>query len=82
MFADRWVLHDLTAWSLMRDRAQVGAALLADADMRGEANRTEKQQARGRCVVLLLRLALPFLDSARAMCARVGMPVLCRLRPP
>ena len=51
MFADRWVLHNLTAWSLMRDRAQVGAALLADADMRGEANRTERQQARGRCVV-------------------------------
>ena len=31
-------------------RAQVGTALLEDSDMHGEADKTEKQKARGRCV--------------------------------
>ena len=47
-------------------RAQVDTASLADSDMHGEAEKAEKQKARGYCV----GAAVDILDGARAKYAR------------
>ena len=55
-------------------RAQVDTASLADSDMHGEADKTEKQKARGCCVGAGVDICR---RSAREVCA--GNEALCDL---
>ena len=58
-------------------RAQVGTASLADSNMHGEAEKMEKQKARGYCVGAGVDVCR---RSASKVCAGVERRVICMAR--